>query len=75
MVDVPALQFHFDQNIQFYEADSRSAVAKIEWRDRNGMHFGATSTQKILPVGLAAHEKVQVALHSFPEGGSDQESK
>lgn len=50
-------------------------IGKVSWYDRNGMHFGMTSRQESIPVGMAATEKVSIQFDSFPVGGSDMESR
>ena len=72
--DLPALQLQFGQTIEFYEADNRSSLAKIEWKDKNGIHFGGTSGQRGVPVAFGGQEKVPVMFNSYPEGGSELES-
>ncbi|CAD7968173.1 unnamed protein product [Amoebophrya sp. A120] len=72
--DLPVTNFHWVQNIEFYEADSQTSLAKIEWRDNTGMHFGGTSAQDEIPVAFGAQEKVPIIFNSYPAGGSDMDS-
>ncbi|CAD7934208.1 unnamed protein product [Amoebophrya sp. A25] len=73
-MDMPVLIFDWKQRLEFYEEDGHSSLAKIEWREKNGMHFGMTSTQKGVPVAFGAHEKVPILLGSYPHGASEIES-
>ena len=50
---------------------SSTSQAKIEVKDKNGLHFGMTSHNDDVPVAYGAHQTVNVPLNSFPEGGSD----
>ena len=59
-IDVPALKFTWEQQIQFYEEDEKTVIGKISWVDKNGMHFGMTSRQESIPVAMAASEKVSI---------------
>jgi hypothetical protein len=65
MLDLPALNFEMRQHIEFYEEDGRSSVGKIEWKHKEGVHFGMTSNQADIPVAFGAAESVPVMLGSF----------
>ncbi|CAD7969536.1 unnamed protein product [Amoebophrya sp. A120] len=73
-LDVPALEFLWKSRIEFYEEDGKSSVAKVEWKDKNGIHFGGTSTNNNVQVAFAAHEKVPIMFNSYSYGGSSIES-
>lgn len=66
--------FHWVQDIEFYEDDGLTSLAKIEWRDNTGLHFGGTSSQSQVPVAFGAHERVPIIFNSYPAGGSDMDS-
>lgn len=74
VLDLPAVEFDMIQKIEFYERENKSSLAKIEWRDRNGLHYGGTSQQEGVPVAFGAQESVPVMFNSYPQGGSDIQS-
>ena len=59
-LDIPALDFQLKHNIEFYEKDNLTSLAKIDYTDNNGMHFGGTSLQTDVPVAYGAHTSVSL---------------
>jgi hypothetical protein len=60
----------FQQTYEFYEADEKSSLSKISYRDNNGIHLGKTSSNGYTPIGYGVREQVPVNFNSFPDGGA-----
>ena len=50
-LDVPVLDFVWQQRYEFYESDERSSLGKISFVDRNGIYSGGES---LVAHGVAA---------------------
>eukprot|EP00397_Hematodinium_sp_SG-2012_P000345 GEMP01000345.1.p1 GENE.GEMP01000345.1~~GEMP01000345.1.p1 ORF type:complete len:2348 (+),score=515.02 GEMP01000345.1:124-7044(+) len=69
-LDVPAVNLTIHHIIEFYEADNKTSLRRITYRDKNGIFHGGTSTNENVPVSVGAHGKVSVPMDSYPIGAS-----